>query len=213
VVLPRGRGFRLGADGSISVYPASPRVRLPAEKQEGAPRPAKRDSRSGCQGNTRAPNARTRGSAAPAAKHAQGRAQAEDHQRLPAGDLASKVWASVRVATRLLAWRIRVRARAFRVWCTTLDDYVERAASLGTREAVRAAGIPHCSRGPYGAPYGPIMALPILVGRLLVQQWPSSRGASARPPPVPPTPALAAPPPATHSWRRLRRRASSRHRR
>jgi hypothetical protein len=23
VVLPRGRGFRLGADGSISVYPAS----------------------------------------------------------------------------------------------------------------------------------------------------------------------------------------------
>ena len=29
-VLPRGRGFRLGADGSISVYPASPRVRLPA---------------------------------------------------------------------------------------------------------------------------------------------------------------------------------------
>ena len=28
-------------------------VRLPAEKQEGSPRPAKRDSRSGCQGSTR----------------------------------------------------------------------------------------------------------------------------------------------------------------
>ena len=87
----------------------------------------------------------------------------------PAGNLASKVWASVRVATRLLAWRVRVRARAFPVWVTTLDDYVEQAASLGTREAVRGArgGFEYYSRGPYGAPYGPIMALPILVGRLL----------------------------------------------
>jgi len=34
--LPRSRGFRIGADGSISVYPASPRVRLPAAKDQGA---------------------------------------------------------------------------------------------------------------------------------------------------------------------------------
>ena len=156
-------GFKVGADGSIIVYPSSLRVRLPAEKQEAPPRPAKRDSRSACQGNTRAPNARTRRSAARAATHAQGRAQAEDRLQLPAGNLASKVWASVRVATRLLAWRVRVRARAFSVWSSALDHYVERAASLGTREAVRAAraGFEYYSRGPYGAPYGPIMALPI----------------------------------------------------
>ena len=53
------QGFKVGADGGVNVYPSSLRVRLPAEKQEGSPRPAKRDSRSGCQGNTRAPNARS----------------------------------------------------------------------------------------------------------------------------------------------------------
>ena len=129
------QGFKVGADGGINVYPSSLRVRLPAEKQEGPPRPAKRDSRSGCQGNTRAPNARTRRSAARAATHAQRRAQAEDRLQLPAGNLASKVWAAVRVATRLLAWRVRVRARAFSAWGSALDRYVERAASLGTRKA------------------------------------------------------------------------------
>ena len=45
-VMPRTRGYRVGADGSISVYPASPRVRLPAAKQEGSPMPPKCDSRS-----------------------------------------------------------------------------------------------------------------------------------------------------------------------
>ena len=60
---------------------------------------------------------------------------------------------------------------------------VERAASLGTRVAILAL-------------YRPIYRLPILVGRLIVQQRPSSR-AAARPPPAPSPPALAAPPPAT----------------
>ena len=135
-LLGRHQGFKVGADGSVNVYPSSLRVRLPAEKQEGPPRPAKRDSRSGCPGGTRAPNARTRRSAARAATHAQRRAQAEDRLQLPAGNLASKVWASVRVATRLLAWRVRVRARASPVWKSELDDYVERSGpqrSLTTR--------------------------------------------------------------------------------
>ena len=86
-VLPRGRGFRLGADGSISVYPASPRVRLPAAEQDGSSMPAKRNSRSE-QGSKRAPNARTRRSAERAAKHAQGRAQADDRLRQLAGKMA-----------------------------------------------------------------------------------------------------------------------------
>ena len=55
-VMPRTRGYRIGADGSISVYPASPRVRLPAAKQEGSPMPPKCDSRSD-QESKRAPNA------------------------------------------------------------------------------------------------------------------------------------------------------------
>ena len=96
--LPRSRGFRIGADGSISVYPASPRVRLPAAKQvtapaakqEGSPKPPKRASRSE-QGSERAPNARTRRSAARAAKHAQGRAQAEDRLRQMADKMAKVV--------------------------------------------------------------------------------------------------------------------------
>ena len=93
--LPRSRGFRIGADGSISVYPALPRVRLPAAKQvtgpvakqEGSPKPPERASRSE-QGSKRAPNARTRRSAARAAKHAQGRAQAEDRLRQMADKVA-----------------------------------------------------------------------------------------------------------------------------
>jgi hypothetical protein len=122
----------------------------------------------------------------------EGRAQAEDRLRLPAGNLASKVWASVRVATRLLAWRVRVRARAFSAWSSALDHYVERAASLGTRKAVRVTEISNHSRaGPFGAPLRAVVALPILVGRLLVQQWPSNRQRPRRPR------RRAAPPPAT----------------
>jgi hypothetical protein len=89
------------------------RVRLPAEKQEGSPRPAKRDSRSGChRGSTRAPNARTRRSAARAAKGAQGRAQAEDHLRLLAGKMA-----------KVLRWRASQE-----VWTTHMRDRNSDAA-------------------------------------------------------------------------------------
>ena len=76
-VLPRNRGFRIGADLSISVYPASPRARLLAAKQGGSPRLSKRESCSEQGGKRAATNARTRRSAARAAKHAERRAQAE----------------------------------------------------------------------------------------------------------------------------------------
>ena len=38
VRMPRDRGFRVHTDGSVSVYPASSRARLPAEKQKSSPR-------------------------------------------------------------------------------------------------------------------------------------------------------------------------------
>ena len=57
-LLPRSRGFRVHADGSVSVYPASSRARLLAEKREGS-RPPKREPRSEQAGSKRA--ARTPG--------------------------------------------------------------------------------------------------------------------------------------------------------
>ena len=41
VRMPRGRGSRVHTDGSVSVYPASSRARLPAEKQKSSPRLSK----------------------------------------------------------------------------------------------------------------------------------------------------------------------------
>ena len=75
-VLPRSRGFRVAADGSVSVYPASQRAaRLPAAKQGRSPR-SKRESRSEQGSKRAATHARTRRSAARAAKHAERREQA-----------------------------------------------------------------------------------------------------------------------------------------
>ena len=61
---------------------------LPADKQEGPPRPAERDSRSGCPGDTRAPNARTRRSAGLLAR-----------RRTPKGVRRRKTACSCRLAT------------------------------------------------------------------------------------------------------------------
>ena len=91
--------------------------------------------------------------------------------RLRHKHLASKIWASVRVASRLLAWWSRARAR--RSYCQdrhsrgpALDAFVERSASLGPRAAA--------STRPGPAFLGRAMRTkPILVGTLLVQQWPS----------------------------------------
>ena len=75
--MPRSRGFRVSADGSVSVYPATQRAwRLPAAKQEGSLK-SKRASRSEQGSKRAATNARTRRSAARAAKHAERREQAE----------------------------------------------------------------------------------------------------------------------------------------
>ena len=61
-LMPRSRGFRVHADASISVYPASPRARLPAAKQKSSPRLSKREPRSEQAG--RASVLRTTGSTA-----------------------------------------------------------------------------------------------------------------------------------------------------
>ena len=67
--MPRSRGFRVSADGTVSVYPAlSCARRRPDAKQEGSPK-SKREPRSEQAGGKRAANARTRRSAARAAKH------------------------------------------------------------------------------------------------------------------------------------------------
>ena len=58
-LMPRSRGFWVSTDGNVSVYLASPRARLPAEKREGYPKPPKREPRSEQAGGKRAANART----------------------------------------------------------------------------------------------------------------------------------------------------------
>ena len=68
---------------------------------------------------------------------------AKDRRRLNQKHLASKMWAYARVASRLLAWSVRARVRCalnraeFGCWAqrASLDKFVERAASLGLREA------------------------------------------------------------------------------
>ena len=91
--------------------------------------------------------------------------------RLRQKHLASKIWASVRVASRLLAWWSRARARRSYYQDRhsrgpALDAFVERSASLGPRAAA--------STRPGPTFLGRAMRTkPILVGTLLVQQWPS----------------------------------------
>ena len=79
--------------------------------------------------------------------------------------LARKMWASVRIASRLLAWRIR--AHALRCERTFFVNHPGLCSSMVL---------------------GRLMVMPIRVGKLLVQQWPSAR--ARRPPPA----ALPAPP-------------------
>ena len=74
---------------------------------------------------------------------------AKDRRRLNLKHLASKTWACVRVASRLLAWSVRARTRcanrgSSRLFGSTeqaqLNNFVQRAASLGLREAAAATG-------------------------------------------------------------------------
>ena len=118
--------------------------------------------------------------------------KARDSRRLNQKHLASKLWAYVRVASRMLAWCTRARTRCGHRTlreqrCTILDDIVGNMASLGPRKAMERKNVPWL---------GAFKARPILVGRLLAQQWPSGR-AAAGPTPAPAPLALPAPPPAT----------------
>jgi hypothetical protein len=116
-----------------------------------------------------------------------------------------KMWACVRIASRLLAWRGRARAlrqhKSYGYRAIMLDQCVERCALYtANRISIRAAA--------RGVPIDGDRKLPILVGTLLLQQWPSARARRPRPAalPAPPTSsaaaaqllpalALAAPPP------------------
>ena len=118
--------------------------------------------------------------------------RARNSRRLNQKHLASKMWAYVRVASRMLAWCMRARTRCGHPTlreqrCTILDGIVRSTASLGPRKAVERKLVPWL---------GTLRARPILVGRLLAQQWPSGRTA-AGPTPAPAPLALPAPPPAT----------------
>ena len=115
---------------------------------------------------------------------------AKKSRRLNQKHLASKMWACVRVASRLLAWCVRARARTTvyssggeierfaqsqiprltvgRARRSDLDRFVEHAASLGLREAVSATvGDSGWDERLWPA-FGPLWRYPILVGRLLL---------------------------------------------
>ena len=135
--MPRSRGFRVSADGTVSVYPASSRARRrPAAKQEGSPK-SKREPRSEQAGGKRAANARTRRSAARAAKHAERRGQAE----LRLQQLACKM-------AKVQRWR-----RAQDVWTAWMRD--RPASAPAPSLAQPAAPAPAPAAPPPPAPSSP----------------------------------------------------------
>ena len=175
------------------------RTKAEASQPASATSPQASQQPAGCQ--AKPATARARGVPKPKKSAAR---LAKDRRRLNLKHLASKTWACVRVASRLLAWSVRARVRCalnrVSFGCgaqrASLDDFVESAASLGLREAA-AATVHDGGFGERNSPAaGPLRRSPILVGRLLVQQGPS-RWAVARPPPAPAPLALKAPPPAT----------------
>ena len=180
------------------------RTKAEASQLASATSPQARQQPAGCQAKPATARARV----VPKPKKSAARL-AKDRRRLNQKHLASKVWAYVRVASRLLAWSVRARTRCANravgagslFSCAEkakLNEFVERAASLGLREAAAATvGRGGFLFGELPLPAaGPLRRSPILVGRLLVQQGPS-RWAAAGPPPAPAPLALAAPPPAT----------------
>jgi hypothetical protein len=181
------RGFRLGAEGSVSVYPASPRVLLPGQSSSwrtAKPQPSP-----------------ARAQAVPIAKPgtaAQLARRERSQIRLRQKHLASKMWATIRVVSRLLAWRGRARAHRVENFAHMLDRQVERRAPH------TANRVSHHDAAVAGH-IGGARKLRMLVGRLLLQQWPSARARCPRPAALPapstlstvaaqPQPALALPP-------------------
>jgi len=137
VRMPRGRGFRVHTDGSVSVYPASSRARLPAEKQKSSPRLSKREPRSEEAESERAANARTRRSAARAAKRAERREQA----KLRLQQLACKM-------AKVLRWKRRQE-----VWTAWMRD--KTAPAPAPSLAQPAAPAPAPAAPPPPAPSSP----------------------------------------------------------
>ena len=125
-VLDPYRGFRLGADGSVSVYPASPRVLLPGQSSSwrtAKPQPAP-----------------ARAQAVPKPETAAQLARREHSQiRLRQKHLASKIWASLSRRAKALHHRYdRMREKR----AGSLDNFVELCAppfSLGPSAAAQEA--------------------------------------------------------------------------
>ena len=135
--MPRNRGFRVHTDGSVSVYPAPSRARLPAAKQKGSPRLSKREPRSEEAGSKRAANARTRRSAARAAKRAERREQA----KLRLQQLACKM-------AKVLRWK-----RTQDAWTAWMRD--KTASAPAPSLAQPAAPAPAPAAPPPPAPSSP----------------------------------------------------------
>ena len=148
------------------------RYRAEASQVASAGSPQASQQAAGCQAKPATARARD----VPRAKPKKSAARlAKDRRRLNQKHLASKMWAYARVASRLLAWSVRARVRCalnraeFGCWAqrASLDKFVERAASLGLREAAATT----VGDGGFGELHSlPLLRRsPILVGRLLVQ--------------------------------------------
>jgi hypothetical protein len=147
--------------------------------------------------------------------------RARSQIRLRQKHLASKIWASVRIASRLLAWSTRAKALRNRddseggtreCRARALDGFVGYCAYFRPRAAAMAtSGLSILAVGRRPILVGRLLVQqwPSAVGRLLVQQWPSARARSCPRPAALPAPstsstvaaqpqpalALAAPPP------------------
>jgi len=179
------------------------RIKAEASQVASAGAPQASQQPAGCQ----AKPAPARAQAVPKPETAAQLARRERSQiRLRQKHLASKMWATIRIASRLLAWRHRARARRDGSASPKLLDrvrvLVERDAAAG-RIAFGHRNAAVAARLGFG-----FSRLPILVGTLLLQQWPSVRARCPRPAALPapstsstvaaqpqPALALAAPPP------------------
>ena len=192
-----------GADGRKNRYAAQQlwlrkeHIKAEASQVASAGSPQASQQPAGC----RAKPAPARAQAVPKQKTAAQLAKlARNSRRLNQKHLASKMWACECVWRAGCSPGACERALAASRTEPTCPRRVRRVRGLsrGLREAAAA------TVGYYDGDWeellrpasGLLRRSPILVGRLIVQQWPSRR-AAAGPPPAPAPLALAAPPPAT----------------
>ena len=120
--------------------------------------------------------------------------------------LARKMWASVRIASRLLAWWSRAGAlrpiHGLHGLCrnmrgVALDEFVELTSKPAPCKCTEREAAEVIYQGGGRLPRA-VRRGPILVGRLLLQQWPSERARRPHPaalPALPTSSAVAAQPP------------------